>query len=366
MLLTRLCLLNYRNIAEAQLTLSPKLNCLIGFNGEGKTNLLDAVYYLSFCRSAFTTLDTYVLRHNAPFFSLEGAYTDDQGNDMLIQCGMKRGVRKIFRRDKKAYKKLSEHIGLIPVVMIAPADIAVIEGSSEVRRHMMDTTIAQYDREYLHSLTRYQQTLAQRNALLKAEEEPDATLFDVLEEQMAKEGTAIARRRSELVEAIEPYFNRMHGIITGQTDNVGISYTSHCHRDELINLIREGRSKDRIVGYSRYGIHRDDLQVELNGWPMRAEGSQGQHKSMTIALKLAIYQLLQDKSKHEKPILLLDDIFDKLDARRVENIISLVAGDDFGQIFITDTNRTHIDKILEKTGSDHRLFNVEGGNITPL
>ncbi len=366
MLLTHLSLLNYRNIADASLSLSPNLNCLIGFNGEGKTNLLDAIYYLSFCRSAFTTIDANVLRHDEPFFSLEGHYTDNSCGEMVIHCGMKRGVRKVFRRDKKAYRKLSEHIGLIPVVMIAPSDIAIIEGGSEVRRHMMDTTIAQYNHAYLHSLTRYQQALTQRNALLKAEEEPDDMLMDVLEEQMADEGMRIYERRKQFVEEILPYFNRLHNIITHKTDNVSIVYASHCQRDELLKLIRSGREKDRIVGYSRYGIHRDDLQVELNGWAMRTEGSQGQHKSMTIALKLAIYLLLQQKNNNIRPILLLDDIFDKLDAQRVENIVSLVAGEDFGQIFITDTNRTHIDKILEKVGSDYQLFNVEHGTITPI
>lgn len=366
MKLTHLSLVNYRNIGEASLSLSPNLNCLIGYNGEGKTNLLDAIYYLSFCRSAFTTMDAHVLRHDQPFFTLEGQYTDDGGQPMLIQCGMKRGVRKVFRRDKKAYRRLSEHIGLIPVVMIAPADIAIIEGGGEVRRHLMDTTITQYDPVYLQSLTRYQQALTQRNALLKAEEEPDKTLLDVLDEQMAAEGTVIYKKRTEWAEEIIPYFNRLHHIITGQTDDVSIEYSSHCQRDQLINLIRLAREKDRIVGYSRYGIHRDDLQLMLNQWPMRTEGSQGQHKSMTIALKLAIYLLLQHKNNGTKPILLLDDIFDKLDANRVENIVGLVAGEDFGQIFITDTNRTHIDKILTKVDSHYQLFNVEQGHITPI
>ena len=364
MYLRHLSLLNYRNIAEASLDLSPKLNCFVGNNGEGKTNMLDAVYYLSFCRSAFTTADANVMRHDAPFFSLEGTYVDENGDEELIQCGMKRGVRKVFRRNKKAYQRLSEHIGLIPVVMVTPSDIAIIEGGSETRRHLMDVTIAQYAHGYMESLSKYQQALTQRNALLKAEEEPDTMLLDLFEEQMATEGMKIYEDRQWFVEHIHPYFETTLNRITSNNDAVNVAYSSHCQRGDLLDTIRNGRSKDRILGYSTHGIHRDDLLMTLDGWPIKTEGSQGQHKSLLIALKLAIYLMLQEQGRKTRPILLLDDIFDKLDANRVGKIIDIVAGDDFGQIMITDTNRAHIDRILEETHSSHALFSVNNGCFT--
>lgn len=366
MRLTQLSLINYRNIAEASLTLSPKLNCMIGNNGEGKTNLLDAVYYLSFCRSTFTPHDASVIRHDAPFFSLEGVYEDGMGGQEVIQCGMKKGVKKVFRRNKKAYRRLSEHIGLIPVIMVSPSDGSLIDGGSEVRRRMMDAVLSQYDREYLDSLSLYDRALMQRNSMLRAEEEPDPTLLDILEEQMAVQGTLIYERRKTFAEQMQPCFHELHSRITQQKDDVRVEYISHGMRGDMLSILREGRKKERIVGYSLYGVHRDELKITLNHWPIKQEGSQGQHKSVTISLRLALYKLLRQHKDNVRPILLLDDIFDKLDARRVEQIVQIVSGDDFGQIFITDTNRTHIDKILHKVGSNHQLFQVEQGRVEPI
>lgn len=344
------------------MTLSEKLNCMVGHNGEGKTNFLDAVYYLSFCRSANNPIDSQVMTHGADFFVLEGTYAGAEAEEH-IYCGMKRGQKKHVKRNKKEYQRLSQHLGLIPVILVSPSDTMLIEGVSEDRRRLMDQVIAQYDRSYIEALNAYNKALSQRNALLKQEQEPDPMLLDIWEEEMAREGEKVYEGRRQLVECLVPLFQQMHSHITAGSEQVGMAYSSHCQRGPLLDVIRRDRQRDRAVGYSLHGIHRDDLEFTLDGYPMRREGSQGQNKSFVIALKLAQYALLHDKLGRA-PILLLDDIFDKLDAQRVERIVSLVATDSFGQIFITDTNRDHIDSILRQGEFDYCLFAVEGGEIT--
>ena len=368
MILEHLSIINYKNIQEATLELSPNINCFIGHNGAGKTNVLDAVYFLSFCHSAQTTQDSLVIRHDQDFFMLEGEYqTSDlnpQNSTFTIHCGMKRGTKKVFRRDKKAYQRLSEHIGLIPIVLISPADIQLIEGSSEERRRLMDVVISQLDHPYLESLNRYNKALQQRNAMLKIEDrEPDPELLSLWEEQMAREGEMIYQKRAEFVEQLIPLFQRFYETISGGHEQVSLKYTSHCQRGPLLEVIQRDRFKDRAVGYSLHGIHRDDLEIMLDGHPMRREGSQGQQKTFVIALKLAQFEFLKRTNAQTTPLLLLDDIFDKLDAQRVEQIIQLVASDQFGQIFITDTNRDHIDQILSKSSFDYKLYEVNDGEI---
>ena len=359
MILERLSIINYKNIQEATLDLSPKINCFIGHNGAGKTNVLDAVYFLSFCHSAQTTQDSLVIRHDQDFFMLEGEY-----GEFAIHCGMKRGAKKVFRRDKKAYQRLSEHIGLIPIVLISPADIQLIEGSSEERRRLMDVVISQLDRAYIEALNRYNKALMQRNAMLKMEDrEPDPELLSLWEEQMAREGDFIFERRQTFVEQLIPLFQQFYESISGGHEQVSLKYTSHCQRGPLLEVIQRDRFKDRAVGYSLHGIHRDDLEILLNGHPMRREGSQGQQKTFVIALKLAQFEFLKRTNAKTTPLLLLDDIFDKLDAQRVEQIIQLVASDQFGQIFITDTNRDHTDQILSKGNFDYKLYEVNNGEI---
>lgn len=365
MVLEKLSVIDYRNIASASLSLSPKLNCFVGHNGAGKTNVLDAVYYLSFCRSAQNPVDSQVMRHGQDFFVLEGSYLTDDGEPLTVYCGMKRGVKKHFKRNKKEYKRLSEHIGMIPLVMVSPSDTLLIEGGSEERRRLMDMVISQYDHAYIEALTRYGKALQQRNAMLKAEEEPDAELLALWEEQMAAEGKIIYAARNEFVEALTPVFQRYYDHISGGSEQVSLTYTSHCQRGDLLDVIRRDRMKDRAVGYSLHGVHRDDLEFCLGGHPMKREGSQGQNKTYVIALKLAQFDFLRRTASMTTPLLLLDDIFDKLDAHRVEQIVRLVSGEDFGQIFITDTNREHLDKILAASSSDYRIFNVERGEVTP-
>ena len=363
MILNKISIINYRNIASANVALSTKFNCFVGKNGMGKTNFLDAVHYLSFCRSNITPVDAQVLRHEQDFFVVEGDYVNETGDEERIYCGMKRGQRKHFKRNKKEYKRLSQHIGLIPVIYVSPYDTSIIDGGSEERRRMMDMVISQYDNEYLTALANYNKALQQRNALLKMEDEPDALLFDMWERQMAQEGTVIFQKRTQFIQRLTPVFEKVYNKVAKAEEKVALNYISHGQRGDLLEVIQRDRARDRIMGFSLHGIHRDDLEMSLSGYPVKREGSQGQHKTFAIALKLAQFDFLKNTNSKTTPILLLDDIFDKLDASRVQQIIALVAGDDFGQIFITDTNRLHLDGLLRQGDFDYKLFLVDGGNI---
>ena len=365
MILEHLSIINYKNIREATLDFSPKMNCFVGQNGEGKTNLLDAIYYLSFCRSAFNPIDSQVLNHDSDFFVLDACYRHDHGDEEWVYCGMKRGTKKHFKRNKKEYKRLSQHIGLIPLIFVSPSDTLLIEGGSEERRRLMDVVIAQFDTSYIDSLNAYNKALQQRNALLKMDEEPDPMLMDIWEQEMAQHGEALYHKRNAFIEEFIPVFQEIYSSISGNKETVALGYTSHCQRGPLLDVIRRDRAKDRAVGYSLHGIHRDDLEMLLGGYPIRREGSQGQNKTYTLALKLAQFDFLRRTASTTTPLLLLDDIFDKLDAQRVEQIISLVSGPQFGQIFITDTNREHLDRILKCGNFDYRLFAVKAGEVSP-
>ena len=335
MILEKLSLINYKNIREAMLVLSPKINCMIGRNGVGKTNILDAVYFLSFCHSASNPVDSMLIRHGEEFMLIEGTYKADSASSSddttIISCGLKKGTKKHFRRNKKEYRRLSEHIGMIPLVMISPSDAMLIEGGSEERRRLMDMA--------------------------------DPEIMSLWEEQMAMEGERIYERRRVFVNELTPIFQRYYECISGNREQVAIEYVSHCQRGPLLDVIQRDRQKDRIMGFSLHGTHRDDLVFSLSGHPIKREGSQGQHKTFAIALKLAQFDFLKRTNGGNTPLLLLDDIFDKLDSSRVEQIVKLVAGEEFGQIFITDTNREHLDQILEATSHDYKIFQVEGGEI---
>jgi len=360
MILEKLSLINYKNIPSATLELSPKINCLIGQNGVGKTNVLDAIYFLSFCHSASNPIDSQVIRHGEEFLVVEGIYDED----MCVTAAIKRGQKKHFKRNKKEYKRLSEHIGLIPLVMVSPSDTLLIENGSEERRRLMDVVISQYDRSYIDAVNRYNKALQQRNTMLKLEEEPDAEVMALWEEQMAIEGERIYERRAAFVKELVPIFQHYYEQISGNREQVTIDYVSHCQRGPLLEVIQRDRQKDRIMGFSLHGVHRDDLVFALGGHPLKREGSQGQHKTFVISLKLAQFDFLKRTNTETTPLLLLDDIFDKLDAERVEQIVRLVAGDEFGQIFITDTNRDHLDAILSSMEGDNRIFFVEKGEVT--
>ena len=363
MWLKRISILNYKNLEQVDLAFSRKMNCIIGRNGMGKTNLMDAVYYLSFCKSATNPIDSQNICHDQDFFVVQGFYETDDGDPEEVYCGLKRRQKKQFKRNKKEYTRLSDHIGLIPLVMVSPADSLLIAGGSEVLRRFMDVVISQFDREYLDALIRYNKALLQRNTLLKAEVEPEEELMAVWEEAMAASGEVVYRKRREFIDEFIPVFQSYYSYISQGREQVSLAYESHAAEGNLLELLAASRQRDRIMGYSLKGVHKDDLIMQLGDFPIKREGSQGQNKTYLIALKLAQFEFLKRTGSHTTPIVLLDDIFDKLDASRVEQIVKLVAGDSFGQIFITDTNRDHLDKILKKIEGDYKLFEVDNGMV---
>ena len=363
MILKRISILNYKNLEQVELDFSPKMNCFIGQNGMGKTNLLDAVYYLSFCKSATNPIDSQNMMHHQDFFVIQGFYETESGDIEEIYCGMKRRQKKQFKRNKKEYTRLSDHIGFIPLVMVSPSDSELISGGSEERRRFMDVVISQYDKEYLEALIRYNKALQQRNTLLKNEQGFDEELMEVWEEMMAASGEVVYRKRCAFIEEFIPIFQAFYSQISQNKEEVGLVYESHAQQGDLLQLLKESRQRDQIMGYSLKGVHKDDLLMQLGDYPIKKEGSQGQNKTYLIALKLAQFDFLRRTGSHTTPLLLLDDIFDKLDASRIEQIVKLVAGDKFGQIFITDTNRDHLDKIMQKIEGEYKVFSVEDGAI---
>lgn len=365
MILKRISILNYKNLEQVELSFSPKLNCFFGQNGMGKTNLLDAVYFLSFCKSAGNPIDSQNICHDADFFVIQGFYEAADGTPEEIYCGMKRRQKKQFKRNKKEYTRLSDHIGFLPLVMVSPADSELIAGGSDERRRFMDVVISQYDKEYLDALIRYNKALVQRNTLLKSEQPVEEELFLVWEEMMAQAGEVVFRKREAFIREFIPIFQSFYSFISQDREKVELSYDSHARDASLLEVLKESRARDQIMGYSLRGVHKDELNMLLGGFPIKREGSQGQNKTYLVALKLAQFDFLK-RTGTTVPFLLLDDIFDKLDASRVEQIIKLVAGDSFGQIFITDTNREHLDRILHKVGSDYKMFRVEQGTVAEM
>ena len=362
MILNRITILNYKNLEQVELSFSPKLNCLFGRNGMGKTNLLDALYFLSFCKSAGNPVDSQNIRHEADFFMIQGFYEEKNGELEEIYCGMKRRQKKQFKRNKKEYARLADHIGFIPLVMVSPADQELILGGSEERRRFMDVVISQFDKAYLEALIRYNKALAQRNVLLKSDLPVDEELFTVWEEMMAQAGEVVFAKRETFIREFTPIFQDFYAYISQEHEAVTLTYESHARDTSLYEVIRQSRQRDQIMGFSLKGIHKDELVMQLGGYPLRREGSQGQNKTYLVALKLAQFDFLKRMGR-TTPLLLLDDIFDKLDAHRVEQIVKLVAGKRFGQIFISDTNREHLDAILQKVESDYRIFKVEDGRV---
>lgn len=363
MLLKRISILNYKNLRQVELSFSKKMNCIIGQNGMGKTNLLDAVYYLSFCKSATNPIDSQNICHDADFFVIQGFYATDNEEPEEVYCGLKRKSKKQFKRNKKEYSKLSDHIGLIPLVMVSPADADLIAGGSEGRRRFMDMVISQYDKEYLDALIKYNKALSQRNSLLKAEAEPETELIQIWEEMMAVSGMCVYQKRRAFIDEFIPTFQNYYSFISQDKEEVRLSYESHLEQGDFLEQLINNRQKDRIMGYSLKGVHKDDIQMMLGDFPIKREGSQGQNKTFLIALKLAQYEFLKRTGSKTTPLVLLDDIFDKLDALRVEQIIKLVSGNNFGQIFITDTNREHLDKIMEKINGEYKIFEVDNGEV---
>ncbi|HQB69467.1 MAG TPA: DNA replication/repair protein RecF [Paludibacteraceae bacterium] len=359
----KISILNYRNITECELQFSPKINCFLGQNGMGKTNLLDAIYYLSFCKSHLNPVDTQVIKHGSDFFMLQGVYQRKEVEE-LISCAVKYRTKKQFKRNKKDYERLSDHIGVIPVVLISPSDLDLITDGSDERRRFLDTVISQYDKPYLSSLIRYNAALQHRNAMMK-EQMLDETMLDIYEEQMAIEATYIYQKRAEFIDAFTPVFQQFYAEISAGKEQVALHYTSHLQQGDLRPLLKECRQRDHLLGYTTRGSHKDDLSMLLGEYPMKRTGSQGQNKTYLVALKLAQFVYLKQVSE-QTPILLLDDIFDKLDVERVTRIVKLVSRDEFGQIFITDTNREHLDEIIMRLGGDARIFEVVDGVVEKI
>ena len=363
MKLQHLNILNYKNVAEANLDFAPGVNCLIGNNGMGKTNILDAIYYLSFCRSYTAQTDQSVIRHDESFMMLQGTY-DRREAEEQVTVSLQRGKRKVVRRNGKEYQRLSQHIGLLPVVMISPIDQDLIRGTGEERRRLMDQIISQGDKEYLDALIRYGKAVEQRNSMIR-QEMRDPLLYETVEAVIGQTAAIVHQRRAEFVERFTPIFMRYYGDIAGDQETVGLAYQSQLTGTSMHDLLAANRDRDMAIGYTTRGVHRDDMELLLGDYPMRRTGSQGQCKTYTLALRLAQFDFLKS-SMPVTPILLLDDIFDKLDAHRVERIVGVVSSDRFGQIFITDTNRTHLDHIIQRMAGDHRMFIVTDGRCQPV
>lgn len=371
MILSELNILNYKNIREAALQFSDKLNCLVGLNGQGKTNVLDAIYLLSFTKSAYTTQDSLNITHSEEMAMVQGVYNDGMSeasplNDgmMTISCGLRRGVKKQFRRDRKDYKRLIEHIGLIPLVMVSPADHQLIDEGSDERRRFMDSVISQRNKPYLEALTNYNNLLKQRNALLKQYEDAKLVawdLFDIIEEQMVPLAQYIFAEREEFINQLVPYFKQIYHQLSGGAEEVSLKYVSQLHDRELKEAFVRTRQRDLILGWTSQGVHKDELEMNLGEYPIKRVASQGQQKTFLLSMKLAQAMYLSATGK-EKPILLLDDIFDKLDSQRVERIVKLVQGPQFGQIFITDTDRQHLTDIV-RPDENAKIFVVNNGEI---
>jgi len=357
--LNSLSLINYRNFEDLQLEFSSKINCFIGNNGVGKTNILDSIYYLSFCKSWLNPIDSQNIKYNQEFFLIKGNYALEE-KDEAISCGLKRSKKKSFKRNNKEYSKLSDHIGLIPLVTVSPYDSNLILGGSEDRRKFIDSVISQFDKDYLQNLLKYNRVLSQRNHLLKQfaqNQSFDRDSLEVWNDQLVTYGTIIHKKRVEFIKNLLPIFNKYYQFISAEKESVQLKYRSQINDANFTDLINQSIEKDRIVQYTSVGIHRDDLIFQLSDYPLKKNASQGQQKTFLIALKLAQFDYIKNISKIS-PILLFDDIFDKLDATRVEQIIKLVADDHFGQIFITDTNKERLDLILNKIAINYKLFKI--------
>lgn len=367
MSLQHLTLTNFKNYPSLDVDFSTQINCITGDNGEGKTNILDAIYYLSFCKSFFTGIDSQNVRHGEQFFIVEGSY-DIDGQTETVYCGFEPGKRKRFKRNKKEYERFADHIGLIPLVMVSPYDINLIIGGSEERRKFIDGIISQFDKQYLLEYQKYVRVLAQRNHLLKETPQTwqiDEDILQIYDDQLAESGQIIYQKRKEFVGNIEPVFQKYFDTIAQGKERVTLNYQTSLDEKPLAQLLKENRAIDLATRYTNFGIHKDDLELGMGELPIKRIGSQGQQKTYLVAMKLAQFEYIGTLCGH-KPILLLDDIFDKLDQSRVEQIVNLVAQNNFGQIFITDTSTERINGILAKVGGKYRHFNLKNNILTQV
>jgi DNA replication and repair protein RecF len=366
MYLNRLTLSNFKNYKEADLNFCPKINCFVGNNAAGKTNILDALYYLSFCKSYFNAVDTQNILHDADFFAIHGTYSNQSETDDKVSCIQKRGQKKSFKINKKEYNRLADHIGKIPLVMISPYDRDLINEGSEVRRKYIDGVISQFDKHYLEHLINYNKALQHRNTLLKNFAEQhyfDEVSLQIWDENLVTYGTELFEKRKQFLADFNPVFEEYYHTLSGGNEHVEIIYESQLSLKPFSELLNDSVGKDRLVRYTTNGIHKDDLLFLIDSYPVKKFGSQGQQKSFVIAIKLAQFEYMR-RLKNFNPILLLDDIFDKLDDQRVKQIIKLVSNDKFGQVFITDTQRKRIENIFINHDIEHSIFEVNEGTVS--
>ena len=357
MYLKKLSLINYKNFDASEFEFDQNINCFVGNNGVGKTNVLEAIYFLSFTKGYFNSVVSQHIKHQSDFFVIDGSYTINKRLEN-INCSLKKGAKKIIKRNGKEYEKITEHIGYIPLVIISPIDNNLIAEGSNIRRKFIDGVISQSDTKYLHQLIDYNKILTQRNSLLKyfaANRTYDALNIEVYNEQLATLGESIHKKRAAFLEDFIPIFKKRYKHLSNGNEEVNLQYKSQLFDANLKTLLEESIDKDKLIQYTSTGIHKDDLIFKIEDYPIKKYGSQGQQKSYLIALKLAQFDFIQKQSKI-KPLLLLDDIFDKLDESRVTQLLQLVNDEKFGQLFISDTNAKRTEKIIKKTNQSYKMF----------
>lgn len=360
MWLKRLSLINFKNIRQADIDLSERFNCFVGDNGAGKTNVLDAVYYLSMSKSAFTMTDGQSVSHGEDFFVAEGTYVAESERQESVNCTFSRKGGKILKRNGKEYDRLADHVGSFPLVIVSPRDTELIMDAADERRRYLNGFISQLDRSYLASMMRYNAVLAERNRFLKSSS--DEQMLLIYDMQLAEHGTKVYERRGAVVEQMRGLVEEYYRYLSEDKETVEIAYRSELEQMPLSELLLRSRERDIINQFTCSGVHRDDLVFKIGGYPLRKYGSQGQQKSFLMALKLAQFRMLAEHTQ-ERPILLLDDLFDKLDIGRVQRLLSLVSAEEFGQIFITDCNKLRLEDTLLSAGVEYKLFKVEAGEV---
>ena len=352
-------LINYKNFESQSFDFDAKINCIVGNNGVGKTNVLDAIYHLSQTKSYFNPISSQNIRHGEEFFMIEGSFKLTDREEHIV-CSFKKGKKKVVKKNGKAYERFSEHIGSIPLIIISPADRDLIVEGSDTRRRFMDHVISQSDKSYLQNLISYTKVLSQRNALLKyfaKNRTFNADSLEVYNEQLISYAKPIFKKREEFIAAIVPVFKKHYQTISNRNEIIDLKYKSQLSDYSFSSLLKENLNKDRILQYTSMGVHRDDISFLIDEHPIKKFGSQGQQKSFLIALKLAQFDIVKKQSKRT-PILLLDDIFDKLDDERVSKLINMVHKEHFGQIFITDTHYDRTEEVVKNTNQTYKIFNL--------
>ena len=362
--LKKIVVQNFRNIEFQELSFSPNINCISGNNGEGKTNLIDAIYYLSMTKSALATTDKFNFRHGTDSFTVSGTYVMPNGLESRFSVSVSADGDKKVRRDDKKYQKVSEHIGVLPIVLVSPSDIAMVSTSGEERRKFVNSVLSQMDRKYLGDLQLYNRYLLQRNRLLK-DRDPDEDLLCAFDARLESLAEPVAARRRSFVEALNPIVRNYYRDLSGGREDVSIEYVTDLDKGRLSELLKDHRDVDKALKFTKLGVQRDDFYFMMDGYPIRKCGSQGQQKSFLVSLKFAQYELMKESCGFA-PILLLDDLFDKLDMGRVSNLLSMVAGSDFGQIFLTDSNKVRLETIVDALTEDRSYFETAAGEFTKI